>query len=221
MTTETAISLHFKYTAGDDFVRDGRTHAQLPIKDLSTKIQIYEDRVDGWFLQHARKLLGDGNADYVVLQIALAQVEGMQQFREGKSSEKGSRPCFVRALRRLFSLKKNTKADLEAFYGAVRCGLFHDGFTKGVVFVSRTFTEPMTIQKGYIFVNAEKFLGHVVEDLKNYVSALRAGIDRSLIGNFDAMWTAHWRSAKGPLSSGSPPWPIAPTPARVPVALEA
>ncbi len=205
-----SISVHYAFDTTDEKVRKVGSEEEFRSSDFDTKVDVYEDRVQGWFLAFADELTEKAHADYVVLQITLAQVEGMQQFREGQSSERQSKKFFTRALNRMFDSIPDSA--LDTFYKAVRCGLFHDGFTKGAVFVSRDYTKPMEIDaNSKILVNPTKFFQSVKQDFQDYVSKLRDSENTELRANFEEIWDEHWNTAKADLYCTKSIWPKAET----------
>src|SRR6266446_5207747 len=102
---EAAVSLNFKrYSDCPGVVIDFRTKREYPEHDIETKILVYEDRVKGWFFQYGQMLQKHHDAGFVVLQIALAQIEGIEQYRSGASSEGQSNKFLRSGLTRIFSL---------------------------------------------------------------------------------------------------------------------
>jgi len=120
----------------------------------------------------------------VILSITIAYIEGNQQFREGKMSENNSKKFFIKGVRRIFD-KENVPEDiLKDYYKQIRCGLFHDGMTRGNVVISGEFPDPLRYTNGIIKINPHKFLGKIKEDFQRYVSDLEQGYDKKLIENF-------------------------------------
>ena len=79
---EVALSLNFKsYLGRPGVVIDARTKMEYPDDEFETKVLIYEDRVRNWFLRYGRGLQEDHDAGFIVLQVALAQIEGIEQYR--------------------------------------------------------------------------------------------------------------------------------------------
>jgi len=65
----------------------------FPKDKIEHKIRIFKRQVNGWFLEQAHTLLckedKEVNEDngFVILMIATAYIEGVEQLRQGKSSE--------------------------------------------------------------------------------------------------------------------------------------
>jgi hypothetical protein len=168
------------------------TRAQLPITDVNTKIELFHDRARGWFIDVAKRLCAsDGNAGYTVIQIAASQVEAMQQYVEGASSKRASRDFFVRGMMRVFGQQTaGHEKLLEDFYDRVRCGLFHDGFTKLNVTISWVFPFVIGFGGGVIQINPKQFLGSVEIALAGYRYELLDPANKQLRDNFETRWNA-------------------------------
>lgn len=182
-----AISKHYfqakelgKYGVGDIRVL-GKI---LDIRDLETKILIYEDRVKEWFLEIAEGLKKNNETGFAILQIALSYIEGNQQYREGKRSDDQSFIFFKRGLKRIFNLKSNNQR-LHDFYKEVRCGLFHDGMTRKKVTISCEFPTPLRITKNQIKINPHEFLDNVKKDFNEYINRLKNKRNKKLRKNFE------------------------------------
>jgi len=191
--TTIAISPHYQQTDTDlvDAI-DIRTGTKRPIASLDTKILVFQDRVKGWFLDIARGLCEkDGNSGYIVLQIAASQIEGTQQYFEGTSSEGQSKKAFVRGMKRVFGPQAmGHDALLEDFYSRVRCGLFHDGFTKANVGISWGVGFPVSFGGGGIMVNPRMFLAAVDASVEEYVKQLQDPSNQDLRKKFETRWDA-------------------------------
>jgi len=161
------------------------------LNDINTKIAIYEDCVKEWFLNIADKLKNDNESGFVILQIAISYIEGNQQYRDGKPSEKSSKKCFRKGFRRIFFEhipKKPSNKLLDHFYDQARCGLFHDGITKEWVVINAKFPFAINLIDNQdihsILINPHKFLDIIKMDFGQYISELKRGRDTKLKENF-------------------------------------
>jgi hypothetical protein len=174
MVCEIAVSLNFKkYSDKPGVVVDFRTKQEYAEDALDTKILVYEDRVVGWFFGYGRLLQNHHDAGFVVLQVALAQVEGMEQYRRGESSDRDSSRFFRDGLKRIFSLDDSADGWLRDFYTLVRCGLFHDGMIRKRVKIENRFDSPLDYDGTDIFISPNKFLDAVIEDFNRYIVKLK------------------------------------------------
>jgi hypothetical protein len=217
----------FKPFSKPGIIFDSKENQELPKDDIQTSVLIYEDRVKGYFFDQARKLLGlpslnnedsDRFSAYTVLMIALSQIEGMQQYREGESSDRDkskgitsrSKESFNRGMTRIFNLGGENIEDLEKLYSVARCGLFHDGFTKGLVYLALDFDnseyqEALKIEKWEyntekirFGINPKLFLAEVEKDFDQYISDLRNSSPEfdKLREKFNKLWTEAWGRSK-------------------------
>ncbi len=199
--SELAVSPHFKqYSDRTDVLVDDRSQKEYPIYDVDTAILVYEDSVRGWFLSYGESLRKDQNAGFVTLQIAVSQIEGMQQYRRGESSESGkgtpgrSKDFFCEGMRRIFSLDQAADGWLALFYQSCRCGLFHNGMTGRMVVISREFAEAIEYVNHMIQVNPDRFFDAVKNDFETYVHELKEKKDTRLRDAFRKF--SGWRIAR-------------------------
>jgi len=169
-----AVSLNFRqYLDRPEVVVDSRTRREYSIQDPDTKILVYEDRVTGWFLQHGRLLQEHHDAAFVVLQVALAQIEGIEQYRRGLSSKGKESQFFCWGIKRIFSLTDANDLRLKEFYKLVRCGLFHDGMTRAGVGIGNGFDRALDFHDGGIRISPNKFFDAVSADFAAYIAQLK------------------------------------------------
>lgn len=65
---------------------DDNTKEQLyPEDNIEHKIRIFEKQVNGWFLERASTFLEEKDNGFIVLMIATAYIEGVEQYRQGKN----------------------------------------------------------------------------------------------------------------------------------------
>jgi hypothetical protein len=173
----------------DAFVRDNRMDVSLdPTSDVD-KITIYERQVQGWFLEPGTTLLEndyEGNR-FIVLMICLSYLEGVQQYREGRSSQPNheSKTFFVKALQRIYP--SISDQDLRSFYDEARCGLFHNGMVGGRIILNDTFADGLAIEPFKIKVNPGKLLDAIKSDFRDYILELRS--DTSKRHTFACMYS--------------------------------
>lgn len=179
-----------KFTKGT-FFGNKVIFGQIFNQDLKGKIRIYEDRVKGWFLDHAKTLLKEKHADFIVLMICTSYLEGYQQFKEGISSKGKSQEMIKRALTSIFPISKEQEFVLDAFVEGVRNGLFHDGMTKERISISRDSHAPMIIKEdfgGMILINPILFFWVIEEDFKEYLDELKNPENKELREKFEKHW---------------------------------
>jgi len=179
-----------KFTKGT-FFGNKVVFGQFFNQDLKGKIRIYEDRVKGWFLDHAKALLKENNADFVVLMICTSYLEGCQQFKEGSSSGGKSKEMIKRALKSLFHISEGQEDILDIFVNGARNGLFHDGITKERISINRDLPVPIIFKKdfgGMIVINPILFFWVIEEDFKEYLDELKNPENKDAREKFEKHW---------------------------------
>lgn len=167
-------------------------------------VDIWEDRIWGWQLEHAERLLGQGHdAAFAALHLAVAFVEPYEVFRAGESSDGKSRRFFKSGFSRIFNASQPplTPAQLDAaadaLYTEVRCGLFHGGMTGTKVYVSNAVSgievqlAPSTNTVRQILLNPESFVRGIVREFRQFVARLRNPADPEYLvlkANFEKAW---------------------------------
>lgn len=172
-----ALSKNFylKIEKGDCVMLKKGSDKIYNLEDMDDKISVYEDRVKEWFLNIADRLKADNEAGFVILQIAVAYIEGNQQVREGSDSTGDSYYYFKEGMKRIFTKEKFDDEDIRIFYEKVRCGLFHDGITKSNVLLSGDFKKALEIKFPYklIFINPHLFLDRIKRDFEDFLIHLK------------------------------------------------
>lgn len=184
--TKQAISENY-YIQNNDAFDKRAPNTPLLLNEEKTKIKIYEDMVNGWFLKVAERLKQDNEAGFVILSVAVAYIEGNQQFRESKLSKNNSKKFFIKGVRRIFDKENVPENILADYYSQVRCGLFHDGMTKKNVIISADFADPLRYLNGVIRINPHKFLDKIKADFESYIAELETNttLRNNFIKRFD------------------------------------
>ncbi len=159
-----------------------------PEKNIEDKIRIFERQVNGWFLEPASTLLKGKNNGFVILMIATAYIEGVEQYRKGESSSnRNSGKFFKGGIKRVLKMDSNENSRLHSFYRELRCGLFHNGMTGPNIRISSGYENPIDFSDGNIIkINQELFLEKVKEDFEQYLKDLTTKSD--LKDNFNKMY---------------------------------
>lgn len=167
-------------------------------------VDIWEDRVWGWQLEHAENLLQQGpNAALAALHLAVAFIEPYEVFRTGQSSQGRSKRYFVTGFNRLFQgvqpplSPAQLDAVADAIYVEVRCGLFHGGMTGTRVYLTndvpgiKVQLDPKTNTVQQVLLNPAVFVQGVVTEFRSFVARLRDPADpehAALKQNFEQAW---------------------------------
>lgn len=105
--------------------------------------------------------------------ICLSYLEGVEQYKEGRSNNGASRAFFVSAMKKIYP-NKFSEEDLKQLYQEARCGLFHSGMVQGRIIINNNFSESITFDRSYdIKINPKKFLRDIKNDFEGYLHILR------------------------------------------------
>jgi hypothetical protein len=160
--------------------------------DLGLKINIFEDRVMGWFLKFAEKLSQDPDAGYAILSIVLSHFEMIDLYKTGTTKDiedalKGKRPSepskshFFAGVDSVADFAKWPSADLEnmkkRLYEAFRCGIYHAGMTRPDVLVTEApkVTNLYEFHGSTLIIKPRMLLSDVRHHFGAYLDGLRNG----------------------------------------------
>ncbi len=170
-------------------------------------IDVYEDRVKGWFIGPARALTKVPNSSFAILTIALSYFEGHAIYRFGADSSRKSKSFFRRTFLEVFveSMPAPGHADTptprdfiarvaDIMYEDGRCGFFHDGMSRKRILMTKA-SAPITgsVHKktgdiSVIVIDAEKFLSAIEVHLERYLGGLRDPTNTELREKFMRAW---------------------------------
>ena len=161
-----------------------------PDRCIEDKIRIFERQVNGWFLDPASALVENEDNGFIILMIATAYIEGVEQYRQGKSSNNQSKSFFIKGVKRIFQLSPDYDHRLDRFYLELRCGLFHSGMTgPNIRIQSELYNNPIDFSNNKITkINQKLFLEKVREDFKKYLADLRNRREAELRDHFNNMY---------------------------------
>ena len=72
--------------------------------------------------------------------------------------------------------------------------MFHDGFTKGPIFLTQDVALPVSIEGRYLRINPLIFLNKVCQDFNHYIAELREDSSSKLAHNFLKIWDINWKN---------------------------
>ncbi len=112
--------------------------AKLLDPSLEGYIDVYEDQINGWYLNYAKGMHADEHAGFAALQIAFAYFEGHAVFYKGEDSGNKSEAFFRDAFLSIFPeilpydgiTERVLETTMSALYKDRRCGFFHWGITR-------------------------------------------------------------------------------------------
>ena len=173
----------------DPIIIDENSGKQLCASDIDDKILIYKRQVEEWFLNRAKEILkNDDKNIFIVLMIATSYIEGVEQYRTGRTSEHKSKEMFLDGIKRIFSLQGVDKSQLENLYKHLRCGLFHNGMSGDMIVLNCNFEKAINFSANTIDINPKLFLETVIWDFNKYIEDLSNTDNKELRLNFDIMF---------------------------------
>lgn len=166
-------------------------HAHYDENSISTKIMIYEDRINGWFFDIAEFLKENPHSGFVILMIAISQIEGIEQFRMGRTTDvRETKDVLKNSLRRIFTIPSQHQEALDILIEDVRHGFFHDGIIRKRVLLTNDPNSAISLgsnQKS-LLINPHLFLEAVRSDFRVYITKLTDQENTELRSNFEKRW---------------------------------
>ena len=154
---------------------------------LDRKIDIFKDRVDGWFFDVAQRLKADNEAGFVILMISLAHIEMMVQLINSNAKGDGGDVKFFKKY--LIDLFKVTDPIAGRIYGCARCGIVHDMMTKRGINISCDILEEIKIlDDDIIIINPHRFLDKLRFDFNKYIKKLSDAKEVEKRKLFEKFW---------------------------------
>lgn len=177
-----------KLEHGRPIIQDISSHSLLDPNSIDDKITIFEKQVNGWFLSIAGKLTNDDDAYFVVLMVATAYIESIQRNIDGLSRKGKSTPTFIKGFKTIFNY--TNESQIKKFHDEVRCGLFHEGMTKGKVILNKKINTPFDFSDPAIInVNPVEFLAKVKSHFTQYIARLKKPTETVFRNNFNASFS--------------------------------
>jgi len=172
-------SIKGECTNGAYKITDEKNKKILNTESLDDWIYIYEQEVKGWFLDCAERLLSSKREKLkranglVILMICFSYFEGVEQYKQGKSSKDKSGEFFRASIHKIYS-GKYSDAQINHLHKETRCGLFHDGMTRGKVVFAYHFNEAICFDTNNVIkINPEKLLEDIKNDFDNFINELK------------------------------------------------
>jgi hypothetical protein len=158
--------------------------------NIETKIDIYADRVFGWFLNIATDLEENNEAGFVILMICMSQIEGIEQFKRGEKTKRGESMELIKdCLKRIFTISSLNEERLKKMIDELRNGLFHDGMTRKNLFISGDYPLAISFLEGdSIIINPHLFLNKIRGEFEQYINLLKDPVQVDLRKNFETMF---------------------------------
>lgn len=173
--------------------------SKLSDPSLEDYIDVYEDQINGWYLNYAKQMQTDEHAGFAALQIAFAYFEGHAVFYKGEDSGNKSKPFFRDAFLSVFPEILTYKgineqvldSTVSALYEDGRCGFFHWGITRKRFIlrdgepVVKIEMDPVSGELLRVLLDRRKFVDRVCEHFEKYIGRLRNPLEIKLRSNFE------------------------------------
>lgn len=169
-------------------IDERNNNTELDPYDIDNKILFYERQVQDWFLNRATILVNGDYNGFIVLMICMSYLEGVEQYRQGHSSNHDSNPTFRRSLNRIYP-NQFDEDNLRRLYEQSRVGLFHDGMVRGDIIINNSFPSSIAFTNQDIRISPEKLLIDIKHDFRNYINSLRNQDNNELRNNFNQMFS--------------------------------
>ena len=182
--------LGFRDVNYEPVITDERTGKKLNPSSIDDKIYIYKRQVEEWFLNPAVSLCRRKNNNFVVVMIATSYIEGVEQYRKGRSSDSHSKQYFSDGMKRIFKIQNISDDQLKVLYKHLRCGLFHNGMSGDAVVLNRTLNSAIEFSnRGTTDINPRLFLAAILQDFQQYINLLCNQNNTVLRNNFNLMFS--------------------------------
>jgi len=174
---------------------------------IDDQLDVYEDRLLGWFLNPARTLASTDDGKFAALTLILTYFEPHWIYRTGIDSRNQEGRYFKQAFLEVFppkytgrdgspgsvSVKGEDVASL--FYTDGRCGLYHAGMPRFSIALGGTAPFTLTVDQqgaiGSVFINVPRFVERVHAHFRSYVAQLRDPANIALRDPFMRAWAIY------------------------------
>jgi hypothetical protein len=149
---------------------------------LDEKIKVFEDRVLGWQIEIAEEIRSQiesggengafRHAGYALVTLLFSYFEMIAQYIEGTSSNGGSKATFLRGFCYVFPATSLSSPEIEEVYKRVRCGMYHDGYTKFGTLISGNFSPTVSLENSTVKVNPHTLVDDISAHFVGYIATL-------------------------------------------------
>jgi hypothetical protein len=186
------------------------THRKLEPPFYRDVVDVFEDRMRGWLLAPALKLLDSNDFSIASVSLATSYFEGIEIYHSGEDSKNQSRKFFRRGFLRVFRMEGESIAVQErvtdGLYELLRCGFAHDSMFRSGINFSTVRNEPLlvtmkrkngkfdpSVPLESVVINPRAFVEGVERHFTLYVRELRRAHDQALKENFEKAIAVKWR----------------------------
>lgn len=171
-----------------------------PPVSIEKFINVYDDRVNGWFFQPVKILLRCNHTDFAILHILSSYFESYAMYATGTTSEHKSECFFIIGFLSVFSRYLppiEAEPIAKIFYDDLRCGLAHDSLPRSKIVMMTTIKpfyydadgskESIALRAPYP-ISGNLFFNAIQEHSAVYVTQLRNPDNNAMRDNFEKMF---------------------------------
>ena len=178
---------------------------------IDDKIDVYEDRLQGWVFDHAMWLLSSSyplseHAHMAVLLLTNAYFEQTWCYRVGRESDGNEFTFFKEGFNDVFGITPEHSGKMSGvFWSEVRSKLSHEGLPGSRVIVDTTLKGPLAytfndrLKIGSIVINPRLFLETLHAHFRSFVSQLRDQSQVELRKRFETFFDLLLTERPGPV----------------------
>ena len=192
------------------FVSPRFDHRKLEPPFYRDKVDVFEDRMRGWLLAPALKLLDFNDFSVASVSLATNYFEGIEIYHSGLDSVGQSKAFFRRGFQRVFRLGAESDEVqnhvIGCLYDLLRCGFAHDSMFRNGINFSTVRKEPLlvtlkrkngqfdpSVPMESVVINPRVFVEGIERHFTNYIRDLRRAHDGTLKENFEKAVAIKWR----------------------------
>jgi len=185
------------------------THRKLEPPFYKDVVDVFEDRMRGWLLDPALKLLESNDFSIASVSLVTSYFEGIEIYHSGQDSKNNSKAFFRRGFLRVFEMGGEPAAVQErvtdGLYDLLRCGFAHDSMFRNGINFSTVRREPLlvtmkrkdgqydpSVPLESVVINPRSFVEGVERHFSRYVNELKRGRDEELKANFQSAVAIKW-----------------------------
>jgi len=156
----------------DSWVSPNYKYSNWIVADTDKKIEIFQDRVNGWMLDIAKQCNEIPHSGFAVLSIILSYFEMIGAFNKGDTDHTGSNE-FKDGIRLVFQEFKNHDSELGELYRLCRCGMYHIGMVREGILLDN-YDKPLSLENNVWKIDPAKLVERITEHFNNdYLNQIR------------------------------------------------
>lgn len=160
--------------------------------DPDLPLKIFQDRMNGWFFDPAKRLLLEGGS-VAAVHIVTPLIEALEERYEGKSSNNQSTEYFIKRAKIIFPIDDEA---ITLLHKGLRCGFAHHGFLKDDynhynILITSNLAAPIEFSDKVLNIDADKYVDFIKEAHEIYYKHIQQ--DAELQSKFMAFWIPDWQ----------------------------